>query len=258
MASLAAAAQMQLWDISQGTIVNVDRAGPVEPELLRGVEDRAPVRGPTDNYYEATAYDYLLVHARHLSARQLADGARRDLSYVHLFEEPQKYRGQVIHLEGRLRMLRRFDPPKMTDKEGITDLYEAWILDRTYTGNPYCVILSEIPASIQPGNKLDEFVSFDGFFFKRYRYEASGKWHDAPLLIGRTLTVATVPATEPQAELFPLLPAFLVLVLTTLVLGAGLTLWYRLGDRRVRERVLKSQQRDFAELEFEQEPRPDE
>src|SRR5437879_1541187 len=44
----------------------------VDPDLLAGVEDKAPVRSADENYYEARAYNYLLLHAHKVRSADLA------------------------------------------------------------------------------------------------------------------------------------------------------------------------------------------
>src|SRR5262249_36101956 len=104
-----------LWDASPPSppekLADSERAPVLDPDALAGVEDRARVRSADENYYEANAYSYVLVQAHKTSGPVFAKSARTDLTFAHLFEEPQKYRGQVVHLEGRLLRLRRFDAP---------------------------------------------------------------------------------------------------------------------------------------------------
>ena len=88
-------------------------AKPFDRDLLVGIEDRAPVRNADENEYEYRSYNQVLLEASRVSPAGLAAGARHDLTYAHLFEEPAKYRGQVVHLSGRLRRLRQFDAPAL-------------------------------------------------------------------------------------------------------------------------------------------------
>jgi hypothetical protein len=219
-------------------------------ELLAGIEDKAPVRDASQNYYEFQSYNYVLVHAHKIAPAELAKNSRRDLTFAHLFEESQKYRGQLIHVEGRLKRLRKFDANRAAAKEGVPTIYEGWIFGDHSYGNPYCVIVSELPSDISPGEEFEERVAFDGYFFKRYRYKAGDGWRDAPLLIGRTLSKATSrQPSEPEEGSFfgPLLPAFLGVIAGTFALGLALTIWYRRGDRRVQDRLNSKR----AELFFE-------
>jgi hypothetical protein len=227
---------------------------PVDPDLLLGVEDRAPVRNVDENYDEFQAYNLLLVRAHKTAAGAFAKGARRDLTFAHLFEEPAKYRGQIVHIEGLLRRLRKFDAARLAAKEGVPALYEGWVFDAEYGYNPYCVIVTELPKSIQIGEKLDRHVSFDGYFFKRYRYKAADGVRDAPLLIGRTLTPSASQGSAANARApwldssTPwLLIAFLAILLVTAGFGIALTLWFKRGDKKVRTRLDAARDAAFVE-----------
>jgi hypothetical protein len=214
----------------------------VDREILAGVEDRAPVRSANENYYEAQAYGYLLVKAHNTPGSLLEKAARRDLSFVHLFEEPEKHRGKLIHLEGRLKRLTHFDPPQLTLKEGVQTLFEGWVFTETSYSNPYCVVFSELPTALHPGEKLEDHVTFDGFFFKRYRYKAAdGHWRDAPLLIGKELKPAQAALSSQNypAHWFSglFLPGFLAVLATTAALTLCLAWWFRRGDRGVQARL---------------------
>src|SRR4051794_31560915 len=118
-------------------------------ETLRAVEDDAPIRGAADNRDEALAYDLLVLHARTMPADVLRKAARRELTFAHLFgAERGKSRGEPVHVAGRLRLLRWMEPPATLQDEAykIKDLYEAWILIEEYGKNPFCVVVSELPA----------------------------------------------------------------------------------------------------------------
>jgi hypothetical protein len=225
-----------------------DRAPPIDPDILAEVEDKAPVRNAAENYAEATAYNYLLVQANATPVTAFAKSARRDLTFAHLFEEPAKYRGQVIHIEGRLKRLRRFDAPRMAAKQGVPIIYEAWIFGEAYFSNPYCVIATSVPESISVGDTLNHHVAFDGYFFKRYRYQAGDSWRDAPLLIGHALLDRESGVADSAGSVANwLLPALLTVVAATVLLMVGLNWWFRRGDRRVRTHLEMYRNTEFVE-----------
>jgi hypothetical protein len=217
-----------------------DKAAPIDPDVLIGVEDREPVRNAAQNLNEYQAYTYTLLQAHKTPAAALAKAARHDLSYVHLMEEPAKHRGQIVHIEGRLRRLLKFDTNRTATREGLPTMYEAWIFPEEVYSDPYCVLISELPRGISPGERLLVPVAVDAYFFKRYRYRAKDRVRDAPLLIGRTLT--PLVAETPAAPVDPSIPhgllwSFLSLVGLTFVLGIGIALWFRRGDRQVRQQL---------------------
>ncbi|HEV8059318.1 MAG TPA: hypothetical protein VGP68_05575 [Gemmataceae bacterium] len=210
----------------------------VDRDLLTGVEDNVPVRNADENFAETRAYDYLLIHAREFSAADLRSQARSDLTFVHLFEEPAKYRGQLVTLKGRLRRLLRFDPPPLAGKEGVKNLYEGWLYAGGAFTNPFCILASEIGPDLTVGEKIDREVTFTGYFLKRYRYKAGDGWRDAPLLIGRSIEPVAEVA-EPVPSLFGsiYLPVLFGILGAALLLALGLAWRLRLGDKKVRNRL---------------------
>src|SRR5207248_2006928 len=186
----------------------------------------------------AIAYDYLFNYAGKVPLDALQQAARHDLTFAHLFgEERYKYRGELVHVEGRLKRLRRFDPTPALEADGYHDLYEAWMFPESAGGNPVCVVVSELPAGLTPGEDLDRRVGCDAYFFKLYRYQAGDGWRRAPLLIGR----AVVPqAGAPPASIWAVpgmvVPLTLGLVGAGVLTAAGIAWWFRRADRRARER----------------------
>lgn len=230
----------------------------IDPHLLAGVEDRAPVRSLQENADEVRAYVYLLVRTREFSPEAFAASARRDLTYAHVFEEPGKYRGQVVQIEGRLRRLRRFDAPTFAAQQGVPVVYEAWVFDELSSRHPYCLVSTDLPTDLPLGERLDYPVSFAGYFFKRYRYQAGDGWRDAPLLIGRSLILQRRPAAV-EADGWmadALVPGFLGLLLGSAMLAIGLGWWYRRSDRQIHVRLAQARPVDVLELRADQEPAP--
>lgn len=225
----------------------------VDRSLLMGVEDEKPVQGYEQNRWEAQSYNYLVAHASRVPLAELMKRGRRDITYVHLFEEPEKYRGQIIHVEGFLRRLIRLDAPKILQNEGIKEIYEGWIFDKA-VNNHYCVIVTEIPEDfarrLQAGEPFNDSVSFYGYFFKKYRYKTAEVdknkrqiWRDAPLLIGRSFALPP-GGLSPTAEMMPIL---LATIGGTIVLAVFLAWWFRRGDRAVQARLAGTRNTSFVE-----------
>lgn len=207
------------------------------------IEDNTPIRPANENPSEATAYVHVLVTASRIAPKVLADSANPNVSYGHLLKEPQRYRGEIARIEGNLTRVRRFDPPGLALQEGIRNLYEGWIFDPKVYGahHPMCIIFSELPPNVQVGEKLRQRVSFAGFSFKKYLYQAAdGKYHAVPLLIGRMPVSLEPPAAvtdEPLTQGASMVMLFLALVAGTFFLALGLAIWYRRGDREIRNRI---------------------
>jgi hypothetical protein len=230
-----------------------DAAPAVEPnpffksDLLRYVEDNLPVQNATQNRYEAQVYDQIILHAHRLPIDLLRRSATTRINFAHLFgDDRANYRGALVHITGRLRLLRQLDlPPTLQGLEdGVTHLYEAWIFVEEFGGNPYCVICTELPRGLEPSESIDRQVETDAFFFKRYRYAAKDGWRDAPLLIARTIQpIAQSPAgslwTTPSAAL----AGVLAVVGGTVVIAGSVVWWFRRQDRIARRQVSEAMQK---------------
>src|SRR5207253_6925162 len=98
--------------------------------------------------------------------------SKKDVLYTHMIYHPRKYRGQVIHIDGELRRLRRLDAPALITKEGLEDIYEAWVYPLGNRFNPLCIVITDLPAGLAASENYSPplRVSFDGYFFKLYRY----------------------------------------------------------------------------------------
>jgi hypothetical protein len=254
-----------LWSLQE-----TDSAMPLTPYLLAEVRDGLPIATLPDktgkakadkpnlntlNDFEALAYDEAVFKASLTSLGAFANSARHDVSIAQLMNEPKRYRGEVIHFEGRLRMVRRYDAPMQIRGQGVTDIYECWVMDPNVGyRNPVCFLATELPAGVTVAEKTNHEVQFDGYFFKRYRYGSvdskPGYARETPLFIGRSLNVVKKPsALATTAESWPVsLPViFLGAVLLMFVLALGLHWWYRRADKEVRRRLEKARTPSFFE-----------
>ena len=188
LATLKAADHLNCWALR-----NTDRFFKLPDSWLPTVTDGRgiPVGGP-----EAETYSRVLALANYTSAAAFKRAVRPDITYTHIYNEPDSYRGKVVHIEGKLKRINRFDPPFDAAQAGVNDLYEAWVFSEHLGTNPYCVLFTEWPADLprsllgKPRIKGDYLVGIDGYFFKKFRYQANdGKntQRDAPLVIGHAL-----------------------------------------------------------------------
>jgi hypothetical protein len=209
------------------------------PPLLNldSVEDGTPLQAGD----EELAFAEALVKAFKTPQAAFQQSANRGLTYVHLFSEPERHRGEVVHFEGRLKRLLRFEPPEITKRDGVQDEYEGWMMDPdNYAGNPVCVVFTHLPAGLELGDKIDVRVSFDGYFFKKGRYESSEhKQRVAPMLIGHTIVLRASPqSSEEEGALSGfLMTSAWVLIVGTIVVGVALSWWYRRNDRAWQARL---------------------
>jgi hypothetical protein len=237
LAILDAGHELDCW-----RLVNTEEVRPFPDALKQWVHDELTLSADP---LEADAYTEILVMAYYTSPEAFRKAARHDLAYVHLFQEPAKYRGEVVHVEGRLKRVLRFDPPEAAVLAGVSDLYEGWIFDEIRGANPVCVVFTRLPPGVELNRPIELHVAFDGYFFKKLRYRVASptnprQRYDAPLLIGNTLTLSPAPAEagEPAGEWgHSLMAVFLVVVGGGIAFVAWLAWWFRRDDRRVRARV---------------------
>jgi hypothetical protein len=175
-----------------------------------------------------------------------------------LFRNPVKYRGHVVHFDGKLKKLRRFDPQAMAEQAGVENYYEGFLIPNNdaFENDPVFIVFTDLPKGLQTAEKMDVEVGFSGYFFKIFRYTAADtkdqkKDRLAPLLIGRTVTLTPVAApaaveapvdTNWPVWLGPLFFGAIGLTVGTLFM---LGYWYRSGDRHVRGRVTAARYGDF-------------
>jgi hypothetical protein len=229
------------------------------PELLENVLDSQPVASGLTNHEandrEFKVYMEALAKASYTPPPAFANSARHDVNYAQLMSDPKDYRGDVIHVEGRLKLLRRFNPPAAV-AEIMSDFYEGWIFPKEERGtSPVCVIFSELPKGLSPAEKMEVPVAFEGYFFKRYRYKAGDSGHnrarEAPLLIGRTIILAGPPVVaSDDSDVWwtsPMLILLFGLTFATVGFAAALTWWFRRGDQRVRSRVAEAMPVAFSD-----------
>lgn len=154
---------------------------------------------------------------------------RKDLIYTHFYDEPDKYRGQLVTMD--FDVCQALDAGKARDG---TQLYELSGFTSNSWGRPYFLIVVDYPKDMPVGTSLNERVKFTGYFLKLQGYlPAEAKPGDpiekAPLLIGRIKwEPEVVPEVDDTREWFWGLALF---VIVGLVLAARF-LYFRLKPRR--------------------------
>ncbi len=239
-------------------LVDTDRFRPLDKKVLASAEIKDGT-GIAIGNLEAEGYVHVLVQAHNTSLKAFEGAADRSLSYAHLFNSPAAYRGQVARAQGRLRRINRFEPPPEALAQGIHDLYEAWIINDDYGANPYCVVFTNwpvgLPRELLGKSTIDHkvFVTFDGYFFKKFRYKAVDSKEktrrEAPMLIGNSLLVGGVipPARAKETPwLAQFLYVFMGLLGGVVVFVAALALWLRRNDRRTQRRIQATRNTEFV------------
>lgn len=225
-----------------------DRAPELNPRWLSNIAERdgkpmPNLKGRAPDLISKAEKDYIAVYNQAVvdSFQTPIDAfinSAKDndhVTFAHMYEQTDKYRGKVIPVKGHLRRLRKFDAPDRLQQSGIKYIYEGWIAVPTYRTHPVCVLFPLLPDSLKPAENMDRWVEFYGYLINRYKYRSGRGDLDTPLLIGPTV----IPAPQPPAPggeivtpkiLYGLVGFIVSVALAVIVLN----LWFRRGDRKVR------------------------
>jgi hypothetical protein len=152
-----------------------------------------------------------------------------------------------VKFEGRLISLRRLEVNDWLAAAGVTQLFEGWMIPSTeLRGHPICIVFSEPLPDVEPIGRVNKWVSFAGYSFKRMRYESAEQDEKAPsknvdkyapLLIGRSPIARRDPET-PTSVAWGAIINGAIIAGALLILCSGLFAWYyRGGDRKAKEQI---------------------
>ena len=197
LAYLSAGEDERFWTFFDANLVQ-----PIPSWALAQVRDKTPIPKDADNprdpaNLELDAYFDMIIYANRTAPAALDKAALRDEGlWAKVFQDPETYRGKVLHFEGSLRGSASIPPESMAVQGGAKNYYEGYLSVDAWQDDPVFFICTELPPDLKPGETLNVPVRFSGYFYKIFRYTAADtqKTHKdrlAPLLIGRTVT-ATV------------------------------------------------------------------
>jgi hypothetical protein len=260
---VASALVMQAGEQSVGWIITDPRhVPPLDPRNLDFVRDNQPLPiGAEDDERKAPehmAYDEAVIYAHKTPVQAFLTSARPEVSYANLFAEPQRYRGQVVKIEGRLRRVFHLDPRDSERREGIKHVYELWLYRERY-GDPNPAVL--ICTSLPPGIKVTEEVkgevpvTFVGYFFKKLRYKSPdtkkpNEFRTAPFLIGHVVIAESKPKQVESGWANRLIVIFFGIIAGTFAIVFLMTWIFRRADTRLQTQLTTPQP------EFDNAPQP--
>ena len=227
-------------------LFDTDKFVPLPESWLKVVSDGSRV---ANGGSESVIYGRVLLRSFFGSPAAFKSALREDITYAHLLDDPVRYRGEVVRVEGRLLRINTFAPPHEVEFAGCSAVYEAWIFNEVFGASPFCVVFThwpdDLPRSYLGQAKLNQIVRVraDGYFFKTFKYKASDKnktERDAPLVVSYSLWYEKPDTTppDPGSWVRTLLYTFVGLFGALLVGVFGLTFWYRRNDTSVRRRLM--------------------
>lgn len=238
-------------DVPEEELVKLDK----KFEHFKFIEDDAPfvnrgsrtadVHKMQAAEHEQKAYDYVLHFAKRQPDERLQEHSIKNVPVENLFRPiRQDYLRELIHVEGKLALVTEMkSTDDLKELSGVDKLYEVWVYAKG-TNKLVCLVASELPEGIKPGEDFEIMVSFDAYFFKLWHYESrqqkegskdadKKQWQRAPLFLGKNFQV--VAPIEVQSTYSPMMLMSVVGGLCALGLTAFLiSLWFRKGDQHVR------------------------
>ncbi len=150
----------------------------VDPTRFEAVKDDTLFRSNESGLWYDT-----LSSLRDASPEELESIVFQSAGFTQLYRQPDHYRGQPVQVSGTVRRAQRVAARK--NEQGIEEYWQCWLFP-SGTTNPIVVYALEMPESFPEGMAMTEAATFDGFFFKRWAYVASGGTMSAPLVLART------------------------------------------------------------------------
>lgn len=185
---------------------------------------------------EQASIDQVLERVRSLSEATLHTAASHDVGFVTLNDRPSQYRGKRLGFQGilwKLSLLEEGAEPRSGDP-----VYDAWLYTPDAANNPTRVLFTELPATLNLGEQLDQPIEFSGYFIKRYGYATPGGTHVAPLFVARTLALRPFTAATAKVKTDPPWGRWLAGLIAACA-ASGFLIWRLARDMR------PSRSRDF-------------
>lgn len=216
--------------------------------VFKHIKDETPLFHDLDTQWELAAYTRVLIHANRFSPEQLEEHALKDVKFADLFLDTRAtLRFTAVKFEGRLIALKKKEANAEMKAAGVDQVFEGWLVPATEPrGNPVRIDFIAPLEGVEPGGRVNKWVTFAGYSFKKFKYESQeedperkGKnlFKFAPLLIGK----GAIGRPELDPDRPTTTAAWSAFVLWALVGGAlliasgGVLAWYyRGGDRRAK------------------------
>lgn len=177
---------------------------------LEVVGDKTPLQGR-----EMSAYWRFCSWSLSQSFQDMAARAHQDMAFTQFWEQPEKYRGELVELRLHVRRVLKYDAPE--NSSGAKTVVEVWGWTDESKSFPYCCVLVDPPADLPVGTEVSAEMRFVGYFLKIMSYRAFDVGRGAPMLIGRArLIVPRKPAGTSASEMGMLLIAGLGLAVVVI------------------------------------------
>jgi hypothetical protein len=298
LAAIPAAGQGELWGVVGNRLLAGERdkglphwkfafekALPLPRAYLEATSDNRPL--PTIRYKELKELGrdlgfYMLLNEAidrvyWSDEEQFVNSAEetKDVVYPHLAATPERYRGKVVTVKGKLEVIRKVDTPRRAAQwygAELPQIYTGYVTNPNKGIPPYTIVFTDLPAGVEPSEDAKLQVTFHGYFLALVKFpikQPSGRVKELvmPYMVGKTFTIdrgmdkkgdVAAPEEEPRGFLSAPFIATAVGAFALIgVLMAFLNFWLRRGDKKVEDRLAEvmHRQRPFS-MEHVDEPPP--
>src|SRR5262245_44667552 len=126
---------------------------------------------PDIDRVEMPAYWRCLKWARAQSFDEMDRRAAKDVEYVRVLREPEKYRGKLIRIS--MRVMRALAWDAKENPAGVKQTTEAWGPDDSSRTYLYVGVTGDWPAELTTGESVNEQAEFVGYFLKLMMYKGA-------------------------------------------------------------------------------------
>jgi hypothetical protein len=226
--------------------------------VFKSIKDETQMVRFDTPWPEVAAYNRTIAHASRFSAEEIEKYALSDVTFADLFEDIRRdYKLKSVKLEGRLIRLRRMESNTELRAAGVAQLFEGWLVPANEArGNPVCIVFTEPLVGVEPAERVNKWVSFAGYSFKKLKYTSAepdpknpAKYLEkyAPLLIGK----CPIARPDPDAPVTATWGALGVFVQSAIIAGGVLILggvalgwYYRRNDLRTKAQLSAARNRN--------------
>lgn len=190
--------------------------------------------------------------------------------YSHLKSRPEEYRGKIITVEGRLKVIRKHKAPPYLRDPLIEYIYTGWVVGPHKTLPPYTIAFTDLPVDMRVSESLDFPVNFIGYFIGFVKFPPDTpkqKEVMSPYVIGKTFTLVDakkigeikVEDADKTSYAYHYIIWTLGAIILVAVIIASMNVWFRRGDDAVKSRLAEVREKSQPfQLEDETAIRPGE
>lgn len=247
-----------------GWVFNYDTVFPLKQRHLAGIVDFRPLPNlkdpgklaPADRSFYL-AYIDALVRSNQAKVTmdmfEKSSEENREVDYRHLRATPERFRGKIITVQGKLALIRREPAPrKYADADpSVKDIFTGWIHGPSKGAPPFTIVFTELPKGVDgPDEKFERQVTFYGYFLGHIRFphdqarDGGAKDVLSPYLVGKTVIVQSKKKIDHPARddddmpfSYPIIATTLAGIVAIILSGAVLTIWFRRGDQKTQSQL---------------------